>query len=457
MNKLLTILLVCFSLVANAQTPVQKVGNANNKLEVLGQTQLDSVVFLPQYSDTLFTPGRAAALIYRKIDKNLYYYNGLFWTKLTGVAWGTIPGILYNQTDIRDSLLARQMLLVNGYGTKIINNTVNLDSSAIRKLDTMYRRIGVDSIYFSVFGKVYAILDSAGGGGGGGTITGTGNLSPLFNTSIVTNSIVYAPINQSPNLFYAGPSIGVSAAPTFRALSVGDLPTGIPSSNLSNSNINFATGTSGTDINWSVASINLGGSAVLNIPTANTTNRGLLSSGDWNTFNNKVTSVNGRLGVVVTKIADTLKSLPVDTTSNRQGYVLSFDSTNHKWYLGPGGGGGGTSYTIGAIDGNGSAANGLSISGSSIFAQSASASAPGLMNTGTQVIAGNKTWAGSVTMTGVTQKTPGATDSAVLSRLKMMIDDRNTRPIRADVGSERSDAIGVVDIKHDDLLGLPKQ
>lgn len=52
--------------------------------------------------------------------------------------------------------------------------------------------------------------------------------------------------------------------------------------------------------------------------------------------------------------------------------------------------------TIGTIDGNTASANGLSISGSSLFAQSASATNPGMVNIGTQTMAGAKTFSTTV-------------------------------------------------------------
>ena len=47
----------------------------------------------------------------------------------------------------------------------------------------------------------------------------------------------------------------------------------------------FATGTTGTDFNISSS----GTVHTFNIPTASATNRGLLSTADWTTFNNKFT------------------------------------------------------------------------------------------------------------------------------------------------------------------------
>lgn len=59
---------------------------------------------------------------------------------------------------------------------------------------------------------------------------------------------------------------------------------GITSLNsLIDSSQTFATGTSGSNFNISSA----GGTHTFNIPTASATNRGLLSSIDWTTFNNK--------------------------------------------------------------------------------------------------------------------------------------------------------------------------
>lgn len=65
---------------------------------------------------------------------------------------------------------------------------------------------------------------------------------------------------------------------------------------------------------------------------------------------NIVLSVNGRTGVVISKNADSLKNLPIDTTLNRNNYVLTFDSTNHKFFLSPAGTGGGATNFSGLLD-----------------------------------------------------------------------------------------------------------
>jgi hypothetical protein len=69
---------------------------------------------------------------------------------------------------------------------------------------------------------------SAGGGGGTVTSVSSGNLSPLFTTSVAnpttTPAISYSLSTQSANRVFAGPTSGGAAAPTFRALVVSDIP-----------------------------------------------------------------------------------------------------------------------------------------------------------------------------------------------------------------------------------------
>ncbi len=61
-------------------------------------------------------------------------------------------------------------------------------------------------------------------------------------------------------------------------------------------------------------------------------------------------------------------------------------------------GGGGGVTTVGAIDSQTKSANGLVISGTSIYAQTADASFPGLVSTGAQTIAGAKTFTGQLNL-----------------------------------------------------------
>jgi hypothetical protein len=89
-------------------------------------------------------------------------------------------------------------------------------------------------------------------------------------------------------------------------------------------------GTTGTDVSSSVATGTTTPVITLNLPTASSTNRGLLSSADWTTFNNKgsgtVTSVTGTAPVVSSGGTTPAISMAAATTSVN-GYLTSADWT----------------------------------------------------------------------------------------------------------------------------------
>lgn len=68
------------------------------------------------------------------------------------------------------------------------------------------------------------------GSGGAGTVTSfsSGNLTPLFTTSVATATstpaLTFALVDQNANLVYAGPTNGAAAAPSFRSLVAADIP-----------------------------------------------------------------------------------------------------------------------------------------------------------------------------------------------------------------------------------------
>lgn len=78
--------------------------------------------------------------------------------------------------------------------------------------------------------------------GAGVTSVTLNNLNPLFtvsNTGTVTDPIfTFVAPSQAANLFYAGPTIGVPAIPTFRALTLADLPA-LPGSTLALCQLDF--------------------------------------------------------------------------------------------------------------------------------------------------------------------------------------------------------------------------
>ena len=161
-----------------------------------------------------------------------------FSTKVRGLLSGTSP-ITFNQATGTIGILNANSTGQKGAAT--FNNSDFTDNgsglislrnpSGASGVDTIYRTPGVDSIYYTIAGITYAIKDSIGSGGGG--ITSLNALTASSQT--------------------------------------------------------FATGTSGTDFNINSAT----STHTFNIPTASATNRGLLSTTDWTTFNSKLSNITG--------------------------------------------------------------------------------------------------------------------------------------------------------------------
>lgn len=94
--------------------------------------------------------------------------------------------------------------------------------------------------------------------------------------------------------------------------------------------VGITIGSTGTDVNVTGSPITTSGNITINIPTASATNRGLLSSTDWSTFNNKVpyTGATGNVNLGEYGISSgfvTLDTTPTGTPAS-QGTIYWDDS-----------------------------------------------------------------------------------------------------------------------------------
>jgi hypothetical protein len=149
-------------------------------------------------------------------------------------------------------------------------------------------------------------------------------------------------------------------------------------------------GTTGTDLSSSVANGTTTPVITLNVPTASASNRGALSSADWSTFNGKQGTISltttGTSGVA-TLIANTL-NIP----NYADGGVL----------------------TVGAIGATPNA-NAATITGTVLNLEPASASFGGVVTTGAQTIAGDKTLTGALVGTTGSFASSGGSDSFAIN------------------------------------------
>jgi len=214
----------------------------------------------------------------------------------------------------------RRMTLVRGgrllIGNIIDNNVDTLQVNGFVNANGYKIPGGTSAQFLTADGGV-----SAGGGGGSSTLDG------------LTDVTITAPANNQV-LTYNG-TIWVNAAQTGGG--GGGTVTSIAALTL---------GTTGTDLNSSVANPTTTPVITLNVPTASATNRGVLSTTDWTTFNGKVPStrlinINGNGQNLVTNVewrvgqADTgvlfFDGLTPDTTTTINvgavyGYIVNNES-----------------------------------------------------------------------------------------------------------------------------------
>lgn len=166
---------------------------------------------------------------------------------------------------------------------------------------------------------------------------------------------------------------------------------------------------------------NLSANRTLAITQATTSTDGYLSSTDWNTFNNKQASGNyitALTGDVTASGPGSAAATLATVNSNVGSFTNASITVNGKGLITAASNGTSAVTTLAAV-GSSPNANAATISGTTLNLQPASASFPGVITTGTQTIAGDKTFSGSsVISTGVggfNVQTTGGSDRAKIS------------------------------------------
>lgn len=127
------------------------------------------------------------------------------------------------------------------------------------KIPIAQRTIPGQTGYFQEYGDLAVLMDSVG-----------------IPEGVIIDSMAYNQTTDTLSLFTSSGTYKAYIPVTAGVTSVG-----------------LTLGTSGTDANVTGSPVTGSGSFTLNLPTGSSTNRGLLSSTDWTTFNNKLGSLNG--------------------------------------------------------------------------------------------------------------------------------------------------------------------
>ena len=157
---------------------------------------------------------------------------------------------------------------------------------------------------------------------------GTTSAHPIKKvTALPATCVAVGGANSSNAILYQGRIYICSSTDTWTATSTGS---GTVTS------VGLILGTSGTDAGVSGSPITGSGSFTLNLPTASASNRGLLSTSDWSTFNSKYGNGATPSFGAITSSALTSGRVPIISTSGliTDDSGLIFDSTNDALGIG---------------------------------------------------------------------------------------------------------------------------
>lgn len=282
----------------------------------VGLTEMDTSLISQIISDSLSTYvfETDTSLINQLISDSLATINQDQIVSLTGAGitnvTGTYPNFTITSTEVDGSTTNEIQTLSQSFtGTTEATYTLSnsggsvKDTTGFMRLETMFSTPGSRTYrYKSNLGAILGITeDPLLGGNSNIEVLRTGNqLTWGLRKDNASNGQIYK---------YNGTSWALSSDVS-----------GITSLNgLTPSTQTFATGTSGTDFNISSAT----STHTFNFPTASASNRGLLSSANWTTFNNKLGSLNGLTSATQT----------FSVTTNANDFTITSSGSNHAFNL----------------------------------------------------------------------------------------------------------------------------
>ncbi len=154
------------------------------------------------------------------------------------------------------------------------------------------------------------------------TITGGTSVEQYFTTIAVPETILTATDRLAIRIYVttAGRTITLHTENSNLCQIITTFTTGLTALNGLTAQVQyFATGSAGTDFNISSSTA----THTFNIPTASSVNRGLLSTADWTTFNNKVSSIIAGNAITVSNASGNVTVNHADTSGADPGATIT--------------------------------------------------------------------------------------------------------------------------------------
>lgn len=175
------------------------------------------------------------------------------------------------------------------------------------------------------------LVAAGGGGGGSGTVTSVALSLPstiiaVTGSPVTTSGTLTGTFHtQTSTTFFAGPSTGAAAIPTFRTISSTDLPA-LPYQASGNY---VSTSRLISTLAPLAGGGDLSADRTLSMPVAGASANGYLSSTDWTTFNNKTSNIGTVTSVALAlpSTVFTVSGSPVTTTGTLTGVFATQTST----------------------------------------------------------------------------------------------------------------------------------
>ncbi len=166
----------------------------------------------------------------------------------------------------------------------------DIELSSVTRPDTNHVTLTASSAPPAGGWRVVVLAAGGGGGGGGGVSSVSLVASPEFSVSgspiTGAGTLVFTSVAQSANTFWAGPTTGAAAQPTFRAIVGADL-SGVTSDNVTEgaTNLYFTPARAQSAISATAPLVDTAG--VISIPQATGSVSGYLTALDFTNFNAK--------------------------------------------------------------------------------------------------------------------------------------------------------------------------